>query len=71
MVGAVSAVGSYAVSKVWGAHATNRRGPTPLRPVREVTPVIPTKRIITYQLRPDGRLEMHAYRTGSAVDRRV
>lgn len=71
MVGAVSAIRSYVVSRVWGAHATNRRGPTPLLPVREPTPIIPPKRLITYLLRPDGRLEISRRRLGHELDQRV
>jgi len=68
MVGAVSTIRPYAILRAWGAHATNRRGPTPIETVREVTPILPTQRIITYQLRPDGRLEMRRGAFGHALD---
>ena len=71
MVGAVSAIRPYVVSKVWGAHATNRRGPTPLLPVREPTPIIPSKQLITYLLRPDGRLQIRRHQLDREVSIRV
>ena len=71
MVGAVSAIRPYAAARVWGAHATMRRGPTPVRPLEEPTPILPPKRIIIYQLRPDGRLLMARTPPGQKVDERV
>ena len=69
MVGAISPVGSWGVARVWGAHATNRRGPTPLIPVEAPTASLPVQRLITYQLRPDGRVEMRPRRLGHVFER--
>ncbi|HUW57432.1 MAG TPA: hypothetical protein VMZ92_12415 [Planctomycetota bacterium] len=71
MVGAVSAIRSWGVQKVWGAHATVRRGPTPVRPLEEPTPILAPLRIMVYQLRPDGRLEIGVNPPGQKVDRHV
>ena len=71
MVSAVSAIGPHHVRWVLGAHATVRRGPTPLRPVQEPTPTLHPLRVITYQLRPDGRgVLMQAKRMGLKVNTR-
>jgi hypothetical protein len=69
MIGAVSPVRSWGVARVWGAHATVGRGPTPFRPVEQLTPVLHPKRIITYQLRPDGRLAMRRAGRGHLFER--
>jgi hypothetical protein len=69
MVGAVSPVRAWGVARVWGAHATMRRGPTPVRPLEAPTPSLPPKRILTYQLRPDGRVEMRRAGRGHVFER--
>lgn len=57
-VATVSAIRPFSVRRVAPPHLPRVGEVRTLRPVPEVTPTRPADRVVIYQLRPDGRLDM-------------